>query len=40
MPLTPVSKLADLLPNVAETLDEQGFYTSKTEKALLDKFEK
>ena len=40
MPLTPVSQLADILPEAASTYDEQGFYTSKTEKALLDKFEK
>ncbi|MBE6402295.1 MAG: hypothetical protein E7039_01065 [Lentisphaerae bacterium] len=40
MPLTPVSQLGDILPDAAATYDEQGFYTSKTEKALLDKFEK
>jgi threonine dehydrogenase-like Zn-dependent dehydrogenase len=40
MPLTQVSKLAEILPNAAETLDEQGFYTTATEKALLEKFEK
>ena len=40
MPLTQVSNLAEILPNAAETLDEQGFYTTATEKALLEKFGK
>ena len=35
-----VSQLADILPDAAATYDEQGFYTSATEKALLAKFEK
>jgi hypothetical protein len=40
MPLVPVSALKDILPEAESTYDEQGFYTSATEKALLDKFEK
>ena len=40
MPLTPISDLAEILPGAADTFDEKGFYTTATEKALLEKFEK
>ena len=40
MPLVQISALKDILPEAESTYDEQGFYTSETEKALLAKFEK
>ena len=39
MPLVPISKLDEILPGAEKTFDEQGFYSQKTEKALLDKYE-
>ena len=39
MPLVPISKLAEILPDAGKTFDEQGFYSQKTEMALLDKYE-
>ncbi len=39
LPLVPVSRLEEILPGAAATLDEKGFYTQATEEALLDKYE-
>ena len=39
MPLVPISRLAEILPGAEKTLDDQGFYSQATEKALLDKYE-
>lgn len=39
MPLVPISRLAEILPGAEKTFDEQGFYSKKTEEALLAKYE-
>lgn len=38
MPLTPVADIAGLDASIADTLDEEGFYTLETEKKLLQKY--
>ena len=38
MPLTPVAHIADLADAIADTLDNDGFYTAETEMKLLEKY--
>ena len=40
LPLTPVSKLSELAPEIGKTLDAQGYYTQATEAAILKRFGK
>lgn len=40
LPLTPIEKLAEIMPETKSTFDKNGFYTTETESVILGKYEK
>ncbi len=38
LPLTPIEKLDEVIPDAVKTFDNEGFYSKKTEEAILGKF--